>query len=134
MPVPLPLHYQTWVARPLSGRLPEFDRDASGSSSPEHMLLRSIGLGLMTTFEAFAARDRIELVSCEARVGGTVDTTEGSLAFTKYRVELDVEVSDVDKARAALDDMKQHCLITNALRAPVEIDAKIRGASKRDAS
>jgi organic hydroperoxide reductase OsmC/OhrA len=145
MPVPFPHHYQTWLVRTLSSRArleapprpmiaggppAELDGDATSWSS-EHMLLSSIGLCLLTTFEAFAARERIDLVSYEARVGGMVDKTETGLAFTKFQVEIDMEVSDVERARATLDEAKRLCLIANALRAPVEVDAKIRPPAVR---
>jgi len=145
MPVPLPHHYQTWLVRTLSSRArleapprpmieggppAELDGDATSWSS-EHMLLSSIGLCLLTTFEAFAARDRIDLVSYEARVGGMVDQTETGLAFTKFQVEIDMEVSDVARARTTLDEAQRHCLISNALRAPVVVDAKIHPPAVR---
>jgi organic hydroperoxide reductase OsmC/OhrA len=114
------------------GPPPELDGDAS-SWSPEHMLLSSIGLCLLTTFEAFAARDRIDLVTWQARVGGMVDRTETGLTFTKFQVEIDMEVGDVARARTTLDEVKRHCLISNALRAPVEVDAKIRPPAVRKA-
>jgi organic hydroperoxide reductase OsmC/OhrA len=144
MPVPFPHHYQTWLVRTLSSRArleapprpmiaggppPELDGDAS-SWSPEHMMLNAIGLCLLTTFEAFAARDRLDLVAWEARVGGMVDKATTGLQFTKYQVEIDMEVSDIERARATLDEAQRHCLIINALRAPVVIDAKIRSAAR----
>jgi organic hydroperoxide reductase OsmC/OhrA len=147
MPVPFPHHYQTWLVRTLSSRarleapprpmiaggpVPEMDGDATSWSS-EHMLLSSIGLCLLTTFEAFAARDRIDLVSWEAHVGGTVDKGAKGLEFTRFTVQVDMEVSDPERARATLDEAKQHCLITNALRVPVEIDARIRPPAVRKA-
>ena len=116
MPVPVPQHYQTRLVPSLAT-----------ANSPEHLLLEAIGRSLLTTFEAFAARDRVELLAWEARVGGMVEGSE----FTSYQVDLDHEVSDVDKARAMLDEVKQHCLITNALRAPVAIDARIRPAVRK---
>ncbi|HSN25287.1 MAG TPA: OsmC family protein [Kofleriaceae bacterium] len=145
MPVPFPHHYQTWLVRTLSSRArleapprpmiaggppPELDGDAS-SWSPEHMLLNSIGLCLLTTFDAVAARDRIDLVAWEARVGGMVDKTDTGLQFTKYQVEIDMEVGDPERARTTLDEAKRHCLIVNALRAPVEVDAKIRAPVRK---
>ena len=147
MPVPFPHHYQTWLVRTLSSRArleapprpmiaggppPELDGDAS-SWSPEHMLLNAIGLCLLTTFEAFAARDRLDMSAWEARVGGMVDRTEAGLEFTKFQVEIEMEVSDVERARATLDEAKHHCLIANALRAPVEVVARIRATPVRKA-
>lgn len=139
MPVPFPHHYQTWLVRTLSSRArleapprplisggppPEFDGDATAWSS-EHLLLSSIGMSVLTTFEALAARARVDLLGWEARVGGMVDRTESGLRFMKFNIEIDMEVSDPDLARKVLDETKEHCLITNALEAPVEIEAKI---------
>ncbi|HEX5061926.1 MAG TPA: OsmC family protein [Kofleriaceae bacterium] len=140
MPVPFPHHYQTWLVRTLSSRArleapprplisagppPEFDGDATAWSA-EQLLLSSIGMSVLTTFEALAARARVDLLAWEARVGGVVDRSEHGLAFTKFTVDIDMEVSDVERARAVLDETKQHCLIANALKTPLEIDAKIR--------
>jgi organic hydroperoxide reductase OsmC/OhrA len=145
MPVPFPHHYQTWLVRTLSSRArleapprpplsggppPEFDGDATAWSA-EHLLLSSIGMCVLTTFEAFAARARVDLLGWEARVGGMVDRSETGLTFTKFTLEIDMEVSDVDRARATLDEAQQHCLVSNALRAPVEIVAKIRPAVRK---
>jgi len=140
MPVPFPHHYQTWLVRTLSSRArleapprpqisggppPELEGDATAWSA-QQLLLSAIGLSVLTTFEAFAARDRVDLLAWEARVGGTVDKTETGPRFTKFTVEVDMEVRDVERARTTLDETQKHCLVTNALVAPVEIIAKIR--------
>jgi organic hydroperoxide reductase OsmC/OhrA len=147
MPVPFPHHYQTWLVRTLASRArleapprpmisggppPEFDGDAT-AWSPEHLLLSSIALCLLTTFEAFAARAQLDVLDWKAHVGGMVEKTATGLQFTKFTIEVDMEVSDVDKARATLDHAKQHCLVSNALRIPVDIDAKIRPPAVRQA-
>jgi organic hydroperoxide reductase OsmC/OhrA len=86
---------------------------------------------VLTTFEALAARARVDLLAWEARVGGMVDRADGALSFTKFTVEIDMEVSDVERARAVLEETKQHCLISNALRAPVDIEAKIHAPLRK---
>lgn len=145
MPVPFPHHYQTWLVRTLSSRArleapprpiisggppPEFDGDATAWSA-EHLLLSSIGLCVLTTFEAFAARARVVVLAWEARVGGIVDRSDVGLVFSRFTLEIDMEVSDVDRAREVLDESQQRCLVTNTLRAPVEIVAKIRPAVRK---
>jgi organic hydroperoxide reductase OsmC/OhrA len=145
MPVPFPHHYQTWLVRTLSSRArmeapprpqisggppPEFDGDATAWSA-EQLLLSAIGLCVLTTFEALAARDRVDLLAWEARVGGIVDKSEIGPQFTKFTVEIDMEVLDVERARLTLDEAQRHCLISNALKAPVEILAKIRPAVRK---
>ena len=139
MPVPFPHVYQAHLVRTLSSRArveapprsaisagppPEFDGDATAWSA-EQLLLSSIGMSVLTTFEALAARARVYLLAWEAHVSGIVDKRETGLSFTKFTVEIDMEVSDSERAHAVLEETKQHCLIANALRAPVEIEATI---------
>jgi len=117
MPVPFPHHYQTWMVRTLSSRArleapprplisggppPEFDGDATAWSA-EQLMLSSIGLSVLTTFEAFAARDRVDLLGWEARVGGTVDRGELGPQLQTFRVEVDRGGSDVGRARGTVD-------------------------------
>jgi organic hydroperoxide reductase OsmC/OhrA len=145
--VPFPHHYQTWLVRTLSSRArleapprplisagppPEFDGDATAWSA-EQLLLSAIGMCVLTTFEALAARARVDLLAWEARVGGMVDVdkAENGLVFTKFTVDIDMEVSDVERARAVLAETKHHCLISNTLRAPVAIEAKIHAPLRK---
>lgn len=145
MPVPFPHHYQAWLVRSLGSRArieaplrphiiagppPEFDGDATAWSA-EQLVLSALGMSILTTFEAFAARAGVTLVAWATRVGGEVDRTETGLRFTKYTVDIDMEVSDVERAREALVETKAHCLIANALVAPVEIEAKIRVPARK---
>jgi organic hydroperoxide reductase OsmC/OhrA len=143
MPAPFPHHYEATLVRTLASRArieapprtpiaggppPQFEGDAT-SWSAEHLLLSSIGLCLLTTFEALAARDRIELVSWRARVTATVAKTAEGLRFTAFCAELDVEVDDIGRARATLEATKRHCLVSNALGVPVEVNATFHPAS-----
>jgi uncharacterized OsmC-like protein len=145
MPVPFPHHYQTWLVRTMGSRArieapprplisagpaPESDGDATAWSA-EQLLLSSIGVCVLTTFEALAARARVDVLAWEARVGGMVDRDEHALQFTKFTVDIDMEVSDVERARAVLEETKQHCLISNTLRAAVTIEAKIHAPLRK---
>jgi organic hydroperoxide reductase OsmC/OhrA len=108
------------------GPSPERELDVD-AWSPEHMLLSSLGLCMLTTFEAFAARDQIELLAWQARVSGTVEqTTEGPM-FTSIVVELDIDIAgNVDRFEDALEDAKRYCLVQNALRVPVVVETAVR--------
>lgn len=145
MPVPFPHQYQAWLVRTLGSRArieapprpqinagppPEFDGDATAWSA-EQLVLSALGMSILTTFEAFAVRAGVTLLAWEAHVGGSVDRTETGLRFTKYTVEIDMEVSDVERAREALEHTKAHCLIANSLSAPVGIEAKIRVPARK---
>jgi organic hydroperoxide reductase OsmC/OhrA len=141
MPVPFPHRYcaslsRTFASRarmeaaprpPLNGApSPELDGDVN-AWSPEHMLLSSLSLCMLTTFEAFAARDGIEIVSWDAEASGTVERTPEGLMFTSIVLELDIEIAGkVEHVDATLEDAKQYCMVLNSLRVPVVVEAQIR--------
>lgn len=105
---------------------PELDGDAH-AWSPEHMLLSSLGLCMLTTFEAFAARDGIAVRAWDARAHGTVERTPEGLSFTSIVLELDMELSgNVHRVEQTLEDAKQYCLVLNSMRVPVVIETQIR--------
>lgn len=141
MPAPFPHRYSASISRTfasrgrveapprpalLGGPSSEFDGDAS-SWSPEHLLLSSLGLSMLTTFEAFAARDGIQVVDWNATLDGTVERSPEGLIFTSIVLSLEMELTgNVGNVENTLDDAKQYCLILNSLRVPVVIEANIR--------
>jgi organic hydroperoxide reductase OsmC/OhrA len=141
MPAPFPHHYRATITRTFasrgqisapprslleSGPSSELDGD-SMSWSPEHLLLSSLGMCMLTTFEAFAAREGIEIVSWEAMVNGDVERTIDGLMFNSIVLSIDMEIEgNVDNVGVALEDTKQYCLVLNSLRVPVVIETQIR--------
>jgi organic hydroperoxide reductase OsmC/OhrA len=108
------------------GPPPELDGDVD-AWSPEHMLLSSLGLCMLTTFEAFAARDGIELLAWCAQVHGTVEQTPEGPTFTSIVLELDIDIAgNVDQFEDTLEDAKRYCLVQNALRVPVVVETAVR--------
>ena len=102
-----------------------FDGDAR-SWSPEQLLLSSLGISMLTTFEAFAARDGIELLSWDAEVNGTVERTPEGLMFTSIVMCIDMEIDgNVEQVEATLEDAKQYCLVLNSLRVPVVVETQL---------
>jgi organic hydroperoxide reductase OsmC/OhrA len=87
---------------------------------------------LLTTFEAFAARDRVEVSAWDARVTGTVDKTPHGLRFTAFTVEVEMEVDDIVRAKAALASAEHHCLVSHALNTQVAIIANARSPRSRE--
>jgi len=143
--VPYPHYYQTTLVRTIASRArveggvrapilagppPELDGDAT-SWSPQHLLISAIGMSLLTSFEALAARDKVDLLAWEAQVHATVTMTDAGLQITKLTVGIDMEVGDVAQAHATLEAAKRHCLITNALSVPVEVVPTIRPVELR---
>ena len=141
MSVPFPHHYSATISRTLASRarieapprIPvsggpssEFDGDI-GSWSPEHLMLSSLGLCMLTTFEAFAARDGIEVITWNAMVNGTVERTPEGLQFTSIVVGLEMEIrGNVERVEKTIEDAKQYSLVLNSLRVPVVIETTIR--------
>jgi organic hydroperoxide reductase OsmC/OhrA len=141
MPVPFPHHYSAKVSRTFASRArvmapprpalmggpsSEFDGDAA-SWSPEHLLLSSLGLCMLTTFEAFAARDGIEVQDWNASLEGDVERSPEGLMFTSIIMTLDMEITgNVDEVEKTIEDAKQYCLVLNSLRVPVVVETNIR--------
>lgn len=141
MPVPFPHRYSATVSRTFASRArvqapprpplhggpsSEFDGDAA-SWSPEHLLLSSLGLCMLTTFEAFAARDGIEVRVWNATMDGTVERSPEGLMFTSIIMSLDLELSgNIEDLEKTIEDAKQYCLVLNSLRVPVVIETNIR--------
>jgi len=113
----------------VGGPPPEFD-GSDQSWSPEHLLLSAVGLCLMTTFEAFAARAGLAVAGYESRVQGVLDKTPAGLAFTSIRLAVDLRVAEADRARAEqlLLSAKRHCIVANALKVAVEVETLVNAA------
>lgn len=141
MPAPFPHRYSATISRTFASRArieapprvslhggpsSEFDGDVS-SWSPEHLMLSSLGLCMLTTFEAFATRDGIEVVTWNATVNGSVERSPEGLQFTSIVLGLDMEIrGDVENVEKTLEDAKQYCLVLNSLRVPVVVETTIR--------
>ncbi len=141
MPVPFPHRYSASISRTFASRgrvdapprpslhggpSSEFDGDAA-SWSPEHLLLSSLGICMLTTFEAFAARDGIQVLDWHASINGTVDRSPDGLMFSSIVMCLDMELAgNVDHVERTIEDTKQYCLVLNSLRVPVVIETTIR--------
>ena len=141
MPHPFPHRYEVdliWEAgreglatappRPpiAGGPPPEFD-GRPDIWSPEHLLLSAVNLCQMTTFLALAAKARLEVVSYRSIASGVLDKTAEGLRFTamRLRVELQVQPADVERGRQLLHTAHKHCIVSNALRVEVEIEAAV---------
>jgi organic hydroperoxide reductase OsmC/OhrA len=147
MPVPFPHRYSASLSRTFASRArveapprpalyggpsPELDGDVD-AWSPEHMLLSSLGLCMLTTFEAFAARDGIDVLAWDAKVTGTVERTPEGLMFTSIVLELDMSLTgNISRVESTLEDAKQYCLVLNSLRIPVVIETQLHTPDELD--
>jgi organic hydroperoxide reductase OsmC/OhrA len=141
MPAPFPHQYRATISRTFASRArveapprpslhggpsSELEGDVA-SWSPEHLVLSSLGLCMLTTFEAFAARDGIEVLRWAASASGTVDRTPDGLMFTSIVLGIEMELAgNVEHVERTLEDAKQYCLVLNSLRVPVVVEAQVR--------
>lgn len=90
-------------------------------------MLASLGLCMLSTFEAFAARDQIELHAWTATAQGEVELTPEGLAFTSIVLGIEMEIAgNVERVERTLEDAKQYCLVLNSLRIPVVIELQVK--------
>jgi organic hydroperoxide reductase OsmC/OhrA len=117
------------------GPPPEFD-GRNDVWSPEHLLLSALNLCQMTTFLALAARARLAVISYRSGASGILDKTAGGLRFTavRLRIDLAVQQADVERGRQLLHTAHQHCIVSNALNVPVEIEAVVGAAAGEGAA
>lgn len=141
MPAPFPHVYSATISRTFASRgqieapprpllhggpSSELDGDVA-SWSPEHLMLASLGLCMLTTFEAFAARDGIQLATWSASANGQVELTPEGLAFTSIVLGIEMEIAgNVERVERTLEDAKQYCLVLNSLRIPVVIELQVK--------
>jgi len=119
-----------WPRPPIPGGPPPEFGGKDRWWSPEHLLLSSLGLCFWTTFQAIAAQARVPVVSWQSHVRATLDRTEDGIAFTSFVLHAALLVAPADVARAEqlAEKAKKHCLISAALKAPVELELTVGAA------
>ncbi len=97
--------------------------------SPEQLQLVALGSCHMTTLLAIARRSRLVVHDYRYRVEGVVERLPEGFRFTSFTLHVSVTVDEAERLRAArvLEKAERHCIITNALRVPVKVDAEVRG-------
>jgi organic hydroperoxide reductase OsmC/OhrA len=141
---PFPHHYQATLnweggsrgalssgSRPVlvGGPPPEFDGEP-GWWSPEHLLLSAANLCLMTTYMALARKVGLEIASYRSQAEGVLDKTKEGLVFTRIglRVEIQAPPERLEEARRLAETAKKYCIVSNALKRPVELEAEVKAA------
>ena len=99
--------------------------------SPEELLVGAALECLWTTFEAYARHDQLEVAGWRGTGSGVLDKGPTGPVFTSITlaVEMTVAAADLERARRILDTAEKHCIISNALRVAVTLQADIRPAA-----
>ena len=135
-PAPFPHHYTVELAdrrlasppRPpiAAGAPPQFG-GTDQVWSPEELLVGATLECLWTTFEAYAAHDKLEVAGWRGTGVGVLDKGPTGPVFTSITLSVDMTVAaaDVERAQRLLATAEKHCIISNALRVAVTVEATI---------
>jgi uncharacterized OsmC-like protein len=92
------------------------------------MLVASIANCFILTFRAVARASRIDWISLECSVDGTLEKVDRVTQFTDFQVKARLEVpagTNEAKALKMLDKSERVCLITNSLKADSHLEAEV---------
>ncbi len=106
---------------------PEF-KGEEGVWTPEDLFVAAVETCTMTTFLAFAYQKKLPLVSYESGAEGKLEFVDGGYRFTtvvlKPRIIVKTEDS-IEEAEKIIHTAHQKCLISNSIKAAVEIEPGI---------
>jgi organic hydroperoxide reductase OsmC/OhrA len=106
---------------------PEFD-GPGGVWSPETLLCAAVADCFVLTFRAIARASKLEWVSLDCSVEGTLDRVEGVTRFTRYVTRATLQVTpgtDRGKAQTLLEKSEHGCLVANSLTGTRELIALV---------
>lgn len=112
----------------VTGPPPQFD-GSPNLWSPEELLLSAAASCFMTTFMTIAGRAGLPVAGLRCVAHGTLDRGEEGFVFTSLRIEARLRTAPAERERALtlLSTAKKHCIVSNALKTPVELDAEVVG-------
>lgn len=96
--------------------------------TPEHLFLAAIEGCYLFTLRAIARAARIEFVSLDLIVDGTVDRDNGAVKFTDIVLRPQLVVSDeipLERVTRLLERVDHACLISSSLSTPVRVEPEV---------
>jgi organic hydroperoxide reductase OsmC/OhrA len=106
---------------------PEFD-GPGGVWSPETLLCAAVADCFVLTFRAVARASRLEWISLDCSVDGTLEREAGVSQFTRYVTHATLRVpsgTNADLAMKLLEKAEQGCLVANSLTGKRELIAQV---------
>ena len=108
---------------------PPLEFDGPGDRwSPESLLVGAIADCFVLTFRAVARAGKLQWVSLQCEVEGTLERETGATRFTGFQVRARLGVpagTDVEMAQRALHKAEQGCLISNSLSGTRQLTASV---------
>ena len=106
---------------------PEFG-GPGGRWSPETLLAAAVGDCFVLTFRSIAKASHVAWTGIRCEVVGTLDLVERIPQFTRFEIQARLTVrvgGDAASAQRALEKAHKLCLVSNSLKASVELRAEI---------
>lgn len=107
---------------------PEFPKGVPGVWSPEHLLVAAVDSCLMTTFLAIAENSRLEFESFESQALGKLEKVDGKFLISEILLTPRITImreAEREKALKVLEKSEAACLISNSVRARIELRPEI---------
>ncbi len=101
--------------------------------TPEDLFLASVNSCIMMTFKAAADRSNLEVKEYQSRIESIIEVTGKGLAFSKISVKPNITVDspqDKEKILQLMEKAKKRCLISNSIKAEIEITPQVTVKSK----
>jgi organic hydroperoxide reductase OsmC/OhrA len=110
------------------GSPPEF-KGEPGIWCPEELLVAALNGCLMLTFISMAQSKGMQFVSYESAAEGLLENVDGKFLITEVSVAPTVVLKsdgDLEKAKAIMGQVEEHCFISNSIKAKVKMAPQLR--------
>ncbi len=109
---------------------PEFKGEA-GVWTPEDLFVSAIDACTMTTFVAFAEREKIPISSYHSEAEGLLEFIDGKYRITRVIVRPVIVVGSadaVDRTRDLFKKTHENCIVTNSIHTTVVVEPDVSAA------
>jgi peroxiredoxin-like protein len=108
---------------------PPAEFDGPGDAwSPEQLLLAAVATCFMFTLRAVAQGSRVDFVSLELAVEGTVDRCDGRTCFSEIVLRPRLQVpagTEPERALRVLEKAERTCIVSASLATPLRLEPEI---------
>jgi len=101
--------------------------------SPEHLLVASVDVCIMTTFLDLVKKETISLLSYSSKATGKAQLVDGIFKFKTIEITPDITISrkeDVLMIRKLINQSAEKCMVSNTLNIKVMMKPKIKGGKQ----
>ncbi len=110
---------------------PQFPKGVAGIWSPEHLLTAAVASCLMTTFLSIAENSKLSFTDFSCESSGKLEQVDGKLLMSEITLKPTVIIpseADREKAERILQKSEAACLISNSVKARINMITTIKTA------